>query len=152
MQTACVAPQAALLRPCSSGRRGAPATFLSSSAPAALRSSSSSGSSLRAARRTRASASAGGGDEATASGLAAINELDLLIDQLLQKKSPQELAQTVAENIMSFDQRFWLRLATRSDAAPEEEDKRQLADLAKVGGCGGWVGAMGGQASGQVLA
>jgi hypothetical protein len=139
MQTACVAPQVALLRPCSSGRRSAPAAFRSSSSPAPLRSSGSS-SSLRAARLTRASASSGGGDEATASGLAAINELDLLIDQLLQKKSPQELAQTVAENIMSFDQRFWLRLATRSDAAPEEEDKRQLADLAKVGA---WVGAVG---------
>lgn len=39
---------------------------------------------------------------------------------------------TPAENIMSFDQRFWLRLATRSDAAQEEEEKQQLAALAKV--------------------
>lgn len=40
----------------------------------------------------------------------------------------------LAENIMSFDQRFWLRLATRSDAAQDDEEKQQLAALAKVGG------------------
>lgn len=37
-----------------------------------------------------------------------------------------------AENIMSFDQRFWLRLATRSDAATDDEQRKQLSDLAKV--------------------
>lgn len=47
---------------------------------------------------------------------------------------------------MSFDQRFWLRLATRSDAAQEEEEKQQLAALAKVGcssGAGGCKGDIG---------
>ena len=34
---------------------------------------------------------------------------------------------------MSFDQRFWLRLATRSDAATDDEQRKQLSDLAKVG-------------------
>jgi thymidylate synthase ThyX len=71
-------------------------------------------------------------DDATADSLAAVQQLDALIDTLMEKKSPQELAQCVAENIMSFDQRFWLRLATRSDAAADEEQRQQLAALAKV--------------------
>lgn len=72
------------------------------------------------------------GEAATPESLTAVQELDALIDALLAKKGAQELAQAVAENIMSFDQRFWLRLATRSDAAQEEEEKQQLAALAKV--------------------
>ncbi|EFN59214.1 hypothetical protein CHLNCDRAFT_138166 [Chlorella variabilis] len=72
-------------------------------------------------------------DDATSpDALAAVQQLDALIDTLMSKKNPQDLAQTVAENIMSFDQRFWLRLATRSDAASDEEQKQQLAALAKV--------------------
>ncbi|KAL4418972.1 hypothetical protein ABPG77_000885 [Micractinium sp. CCAP 211/92] len=71
-------------------------------------------------------------ESATPESLTAVQELDALIDALLAKKGAQELAQAVAENIMSFDQRFWLRLATRSDAAQEEEEKQQLAALAKV--------------------
>ncbi len=43
------------------------------------------------------------------------------------------LCSWAAENIMSFDQRFWLRLATRSDAATDDEQRKQLSDLAKVG-------------------
>ena len=64
--------------------------------------------------------------------LAEVQQLDALIDTLMEQKNPQQLAQTVAENLMSFDQRFWLRLATRSDAAADEETKAQLAALARV--------------------
>ena len=68
----------------------------------------------------------------TSQDLAAVQELDSLIDTLMQQTNPAGLAKTVAENIMSFDQRFWLRLAARSDSAADEEQRRQLADLAKV--------------------
>jgi len=33
---------------------------------------------------------------------------------------------------MSYDQRFWLRLATRSDTAGSTEEKERLGALAKV--------------------
>lgn len=58
--------------------------------------------------------------------------LDQLIDMLLSAKNSEELSQLVAQNIMSYDQRFWLRLATRSDTAAGEEEKQRLAALAKV--------------------
>ena len=48
-------------------------------------------------------------------------------------KDSNELAKLVANNIMSYDQRFWLRLATRSDTAGSEEERQQLGALAKVG-------------------
>ncbi|KAL4431208.1 hypothetical protein ABPG75_006464 [Micractinium tetrahymenae] len=85
-----------------------------------------------AQRRRWQRVAAAEGESATPESLTAVQELDALIDALLAKKGAQELAQAVAENIMSFNQRFWLRLATRSDAAQEEEEKQQLAALAKV--------------------
>lgn len=36
-----------------------------------------------------------------------------------------QLAKLVADNILSLDQKFWLRLATRSDTAPSKEDKEK---------------------------
>lgn len=67
--------------------------------------------------------------------LAETAALDQLIDMLLAAKNSDELAQLVAQNIMSYDQRFWLRLATRSDSASSPEDKERLASLAKVVMC-----------------
>jgi hypothetical protein len=58
--------------------------------------------------------------------------LDQLIDMLMAAGNAEELTKRVAENIMSYDQRFWLRLATRSDTAPSEEDAAKLQSLARV--------------------
>lgn len=45
----------------------------------------------------------------------------------------------VAENVLSLDQRFWLRIATRSDSAASREDKDKLASLANaVMAIGAW--------------
>ncbi|PSC76574.1 hypothetical protein C2E20_0188 [Micractinium conductrix] len=122
---ACLSRSAALLRPCTPTQRiSRVAQAFRSGAPANVRSQQQ--------RRRQHLAAAAAGDAATPESLAAVKELDQLIDELMSKRSAQELAKTVAQNIMSFDQRFWLRLATRSDAASEEEDRQQLAALAKV--------------------
>ena len=41
-----------------------------------------------------------------------------------------QLGQVVAENIFRIDSKFWLRLATRNDAASSQEDKDRLQRLA----------------------
>ena len=74
-------------------------------------------------------------DSDTPSGLQGLAEtaaLDELIDILLSATDANDLTQKVAENMLSFDQRFWLRLATRTDSAAEPEDREKLASLAKV--------------------
>lgn len=55
--------------------------------------------------------------------------LDELIDILLGSTSQEQLAHTIAENALSFDQKFWLRLAARTDTA-DEEGQEQLKSLA----------------------
>ena len=47
-------------------------------------------------------------------------------------KSQQELAKLVAENLLAFDSKFWLRMATRADAAESRDDKERLTALANV--------------------
>lgn len=72
------------------------------------------------------------GDTKDTSDMTALQEtaaLDDLIDLLLKSKTQEELAKTVAENALSFDQKFWLRLAARTDTA-DEEDQSQLKSLA----------------------
>lgn len=58
--------------------------------------------------------------------------LDQLIDLFLGAKSQQQLAKLVADNIMSLDQKFWLRLATRSDTASSQDDKQKIGSLANT--------------------
>lgn len=177
------AQAASAARPaCGAARR--PQPFRSSSAAAApARSHRAQLPQLR--RRAAGPPPARSLSDEEAASLQAVQELDALIDVLLAKKNPQDLAQTVrwrpavavtatawrarqracrccsaraarctgashrqsvthnhahlidepqvAENIMSFDQRFWLRVATRADAAADDEAKQQLAALAKVG-------------------
>jgi len=65
-------------------------------------------------------------------GLQEAAALDELIDMLLNAKDAEELTQKVAENMLSFDQRFWLRLATRTDSASDAEEQDKLSALAKV--------------------
>lgn len=75
--------------------------------------------------------SVGEGGE-SASNLSALQEtaaLDELIDLLLGSRTQEELAKAIAENALSFDQKFWLRLAARTDTA-DEEAKAQLKSLA----------------------
>ena len=47
-------------------------------------------------------------------------------------KSQQELAKLVAENLLAFDPKFWLRMATRADAAESREEKDRLTALANT--------------------
>jgi hypothetical protein len=65
-------------------------------------------------------------------GLSETAALDGLIDTLLNARDADDLTQRVAENMLSFDQRFWLRLAARSDTAADPEEKDKLATLARV--------------------
>lgn len=56
--------------------------------------------------------------------------LDELIDVMLEAKSQQELSRLVAENIFSFDAKFWMRIATRNDSLKNEADKDKLKAVA----------------------
>lgn len=58
--------------------------------------------------------------------------LDQLIDLLMEAKSQQQLAKLVTDNVLSLDQKFWLRLATRSDTAASQQDKDKVASLANT--------------------
>ena len=69
-----------------------------------------------------------GGSESKLQETAALDEL---IDILLVSSSQEQLAQTVAENALSFDQKFWLRLAARTDTA-DEDAQQQLKSLANT--------------------
>ena len=65
-------------------------------------------------------------------GLAETAALDELIDLLLDATDANDLTEKVATNMLSFDQRFWLRVATRTDSASSPEDKEKLVSLARV--------------------
>lgn len=56
--------------------------------------------------------------------------MDELIDMLLSAKTEQELSRVVAENIFSFDPKFWLRVATRNDSIQDPEQKERLRTVA----------------------
>jgi hypothetical protein len=56
--------------------------------------------------------------------------LDELIDMLLAAASQQELSRVVAENIFSFDAKFWMRVATRNDSLADAEQKERLRSVA----------------------
>ncbi|WIA10009.1 hypothetical protein OEZ85_010221 [Tetradesmus obliquus] len=49
---------------------------------------------------------------------------------MLEAKSQQELSRLVAENIFSFDAKFWMRIATRNDSLKNEADKDKLKAVA----------------------
>ncbi|XP_048141089.1 uncharacterized protein LOC115728263 isoform X4 [Rhodamnia argentea] len=56
-------------------------------------------------------------------------EIDRLID-LLRHANPQELQKTVVENILAFNEGFWIRLAARTDTCKSEDDKKDYEELA----------------------
>lgn len=85
------------------------------------------------ARRSGGDSSAGGSTfEGATAALQQAAALDELIDALLAAPSEQELSRVVAENIFSFDPKFWMRVATRNDSladgTPEKERLRAVAD------------------------
>lgn len=56
--------------------------------------------------------------------------VDELVNLLLASKGEEERAKIVADNVLSFDQGFWMRIAERVDEAEEEEQKAALSGLA----------------------
>eukprot|EP00210_Caulerpa_lentillifera_P003798 g3627.t1 len=68
---------------------------------------------------------------AMASELKVVEQLDRLIDALLSCKSREELAKMVGENLLSFQQNFWLRLAARADSEdPNTKSKMEALSRA----------------------
>lgn len=74
-----------------------------------------------AGRRGRAAAQGKNRDKET---------VDELIHLLLASKTEEDKAKVVADNVLSFDQSFWLRLAERADQASSQEEKEELGVLA----------------------
>ncbi|GKD25938.1 hypothetical protein Tco_1232152 [Tanacetum coccineum] len=56
-------------------------------------------------------------------------EVDRLIDAL-KNASDQELQKLVVENILAYNESFWMRLAARTDTCKSEDDKQDLEELA----------------------
>ncbi|XP_048597504.1 uncharacterized protein LOC106365986 isoform X3 [Brassica napus] len=48
----------------------------------------------------------------------------------LKDANPRELEKLVVENILAFDEVFWIRLATRSDTCKSDDDKKDYEELA----------------------
>lgn len=58
-------------------------------------------------------------------------EVDKLID-MLKDANDKELHKIVAENILAFNESFWIRLATRAETCKSDDDKKDFEDLATV--------------------
>ncbi|XP_021889308.1 uncharacterized protein LOC110808207 isoform X3 [Carica papaya] len=56
-------------------------------------------------------------------------EVDRLIDTL-RDANPKELDKLVVENILAFNEGFWIRLAARTDTCKSEDDKKDYEELA----------------------
>uniref|UniRef100_A0A1J3FQY4 Uncharacterized protein n=1 Tax=Noccaea caerulescens TaxID=107243 RepID=A0A1J3FQY4_NOCCA len=56
-------------------------------------------------------------------------EIDRMIDAL-RDANPRELEKLVVENILAFDEVFWIRLAARSDTCKSDDDKKDYEELA----------------------
>lgn len=83
---------------------------------------------------TLASASrrrAGSGDLSPEASLQAALEADALIDELLPL-SDGEIANKVGPRLLSYDQGFYLRIATRVDIAEDEETRENLVRVSNV--------------------
>ncbi|CAL8466153.1 g5689 [Coccomyxa elongata] len=82
--------------------------------------------------RTVSLRASSGDSNVTGSSLSEVAALDKLIDLLKGASGQQELTKLVAENLLAFDQKFWIRLATRSDAAQSSAEKEGLTNLANT--------------------
>jgi hypothetical protein len=58
-----------------------------------------------------------------------VANMDALIDNLIAADE-EGLVKLVAENVLSFDQSLWIRIASRSDAAEKQEEKDAFMELA----------------------
>ncbi|XP_024030100.1 uncharacterized protein LOC21391798 [Morus notabilis] len=56
-------------------------------------------------------------------------EVDKLIDKL-RDANPNELQKLVVENVLAFNEGFWIRLAARTDTCKSEDDKKDYEELA----------------------
>lgn len=56
-------------------------------------------------------------------------EVDRLID-MLRDANPRELQKLVVENVLAFNEGFWIRLAARTDSCKSEDDKKDYEELA----------------------
>ncbi|XP_021661290.2 uncharacterized protein LOC110650569 isoform X2 [Hevea brasiliensis] len=56
-------------------------------------------------------------------------EVDRLID-MLRDANPRELQKLVIENVLAFNEGFWIRLAARTDTCKSEDDKKDYKELA----------------------
>lgn len=56
-------------------------------------------------------------------------EVDRLID-MLRDANPRELQKLVVENVLAFNEGFWIRLAARTDTCKSEDDKKDYEELA----------------------
>jgi hypothetical protein len=56
-------------------------------------------------------------------------EIDRMIDAL-RDANPRQVEKIVVENILAFDEVFWIRLAARSDTCKSEDDKKDYEELA----------------------
>ncbi|KAK9286830.1 hypothetical protein L1049_015235 [Liquidambar formosana] len=56
-------------------------------------------------------------------------EVDRLID-MLRDANPNELQKLVVENVLAFNETFWIRLAARTDTCKSEDDKKDYEELA----------------------
>lgn len=56
-------------------------------------------------------------------------EVDRLIDKL-RDANPIELQKLVVENVLAFNESFWIRLAARTDTCKSEDDKKDYEELA----------------------
>ncbi|CAK9142066.1 unnamed protein product [Ilex paraguariensis] len=56
-------------------------------------------------------------------------EVDMLID-MLRDANDKELQQLVVENVLAFNESFWIRLAARTDTSKSEDDKKDYEELA----------------------
>ncbi|CAB4320430.1 unnamed protein product [Prunus armeniaca] len=56
-------------------------------------------------------------------------EVDRLIDKL-RDANPIELQKLVVENVLAFNEGFWIRLAARTDTCKSEDDKKDYEELA----------------------
>ena len=74
--------------------------------------------------------SASGDSPFDVSEAAVLANLDGLIDSLMQAKSDAEFVNVVTANVLSFDVKFFLRLAARADVAPEQ-DKAALTRVSQ---------------------
>ena len=59
--------------------------------------------------------------------LAEMAALDGLIDSMLEAQTDDELATIVQPNVMSLNQKFFLRIATRSDSCADDDTKDRLS-------------------------